>query len=135
MKELIVSRTGKGPKATSNAKAAGAEEGGMLIELRKVLGERTNTMVPPTPAKPTAGEADADADAEEQEMQRVETGGAATGDVDGADPVPMEADCPSCGAEMLTVADGPGDSRGDYFLVDDEAYCKYCGGRVEAKDE
>ena len=42
----------------------------------------------------------------------------------------MEADCPSCGAELLTVADGPGDSRGDYFLVDDEAHCKYCGGRL-----
>ena len=100
-----------------------------MERLKKLLGaaRRLQQIVPATPAKRAAP-------AEEAE------GGGDSSDELLEDAPPRLDDgsfeCPQCQATMQTVATrGPDDPLGDYYLVGDEASCKYCHERIPALDE
>ena len=53
----------------------------------------------------------------------------------GVDPTANSATCPSCHVWIEYLAADKEDIGGDYYLVDDRAYCRYCDARVEDLDE
>jgi len=77
--------------------------------LREVLDTHKESQIPATPTRENA-----------------------TLEQDEADPLPA---CPACGSTLELVATDAEDLQGDYYLVDDEAFCRYCNERVEELDD
>ena len=113
LNELSFSRTGKGLKAKKNNKENGATEGAKLVELRAILVSHPRSIIPPTPQKDDGA------------------GGAA----DDGPPCLAELACPACGHGIELCADDEHDLRGDYYVDNDLAYCRYCQARIEELDE
>ena len=129
----------------------------MVVEARQVVKDHPDSLLPPTPTRPTADDADSaatetdPANAAPTDATATATAAAATMDAasdadadadatdaeeDGAEPVPMEgANCPGCGMlckQLITTPLGPG----DYYLMGDTyAHCKACDELIPELDE
>ena len=115
MKDIIRSRTGKGPKNQSNRKrgTAGDGEGAVLKECRASIEARSETLLPPTPSKPGGGSGSGNDDDEESSDDDDDMGvaGAAAGAAiaaaagDGSDDDESLPDiCSKCQTEVATRA-------------------------------
>ena len=78
-------------------------------------------IIPPTPPRRTIPEPRAPAADKDQALSPA--------------PVPQCATCPNCFQDIEHLGQDKDDISGDYYLIDDEAWCRYCHGALSDCDE